>query len=123
MQAGRRAHPPGGLAIMALLIRGARRRARRIMAELEARFETDPSQGWQRPLAVGESFVLGRHPGDGGWPTEWDNFISRRHASMTWDGAKLLVVRQPSAGNPIFFKGAPADDFAVYGGETFRIGN
>jgi adenylate cyclase len=93
------------------------------MAELEARFETDPTQGWQRPLAVGESFVLGRHPGEGGWPTEWDNFISRQHATMTWDGSKLLVVRKTTAGNPVFFKGAPADEFAVYGGETFRIGN
>ena len=65
------------------------------MAELEARFETDPSQGWQRPLAAGETFVLGRHPGDGGWPTEWDNFISRQHASMTWDGQKVSGVINP----------------------------
>src|SRR3954447_4916185 len=93
------------------------------MAELEARFETDPAQGWQRPLTAGESFTLGRHPGEGGWSTEWDNFISRRHATMTWDGSKLQVVRQQSAGNPIFFKGAPADEFAVCHGETFRIGN
>lgn len=93
------------------------------MAELEARFETDPAQGWQRPLTAGETFTLGRHPGEGGWPTEWDNFISRQHATMTWDGQKLQVARKPSAGNPIFFKGAPADEFAVCHGENFRIGN
>jgi adenylate cyclase len=93
------------------------------MAELEARFETDPQQGWRKPLPAGEAFLLGRHPGDGGWQTEWDNFISRQHATLTWDGTRLSVARKPSAGNPIFFKGAPTDEFAVHPGEAFRIGN
>jgi adenylate cyclase len=93
------------------------------MAELEARFESDPNHGWRKPLPAGDAFVLGRHPGEGGWPTEWDNFISRQHATLTWDGGMLHVNRKPTAGNPIFFKGAPADDFAVQPGETFRIGN
>ena len=74
-------------------------------AHHEARFETDPAQGWQRPLAVGESFILGRHPGEGGWPTEWDNFISRQHATIQWTDGKLHVTRSPKAGNPVFFKG------------------
>jgi adenylate cyclase len=93
------------------------------MAELEARFESDPVHGWRKPLQPGEAIVLGRHPGDGGWPTEWDNFISRQHATLTWDGGILKVNRRPNAGNPIFFKGAPADDFAALPGEAFRIGN
>ncbi|HEY1379002.1 MAG TPA: adenylate/guanylate cyclase domain-containing protein [Gemmataceae bacterium] len=93
------------------------------MAELEARFDTDPALGWRKPLPVAAPFVLGRHPGDGDWQTEWDNFISRQHATLTWDGARLHVLRRPSAGNPIFYNGAPADDFALTHGESFRIGN
>jgi adenylate cyclase len=93
------------------------------MAELEARFESDPAHGWRKPLVPGEPIVLGRHPGDDGWPTEWDNFISRQHATLTWDGGALHVNRRPNAGNPIFFKGAPADDFAAMPGDAFRIGN
>ena len=93
------------------------------MAELEARFESDPNQGWRKPLPPGEAFLLGRHPGDGGWQTEWDNFISRQHATVTWDGTRLSVARKPTAGNPIFYKGAPADEFSVQPGEAFRIGN
>jgi adenylate cyclase len=93
------------------------------MAELEARFESDPVHGWRKPLPVGDALVLGRHPGDGGWPTEWDNFISRQHATLTWDGGTLHVARKQSAGNPIFFKGAPADEFSALPGDNFRIGN
>ena len=77
------------------------------MAGLEARFESDPVHGWRKPLPAGEAIVLGRHPGDGGWPTEWDNFISRQHATLAWEGGMLRVNRRPNAGNPIFFKGAP----------------
>ena len=82
-----------------------------------------PTTGGARPLPVGEAFVLGRHPGEGGWQTEWDNFISRQHATVKWDGGVLHVNRRPTAGNPIFFKGAPADEFDVHPGEAFRIGN
>jgi adenylate cyclase len=93
------------------------------MAELEARFESDPVHGWRKALPAGEPVVLGRHPGDGGWPTEWDNFISRQHATLIWDSGILRVNRRPNAGNPIFFKGAPADDFTALPGDAFRIGN
>ena len=60
------------------------------MAELEARYESNPSYGWRRALTA-EPVVLGRVPGDGGWSTEWDNFISRQHATLTWDGHALHV--------------------------------
>jgi len=93
------------------------------MAELEARFESDPAQGWNKPLPVNEPLLLGRHPGDGGWATEWDNFISRQHATILWDGVKLKVVRKPTAGNPVFYQGAPIDEFAILHAESFRIGN
>src|SRR5262249_13872747 len=92
------------------------------MAELEARFETTPSVGWRLTLPGGP-VVLGRVPGDGGWATEWDNFISRQHATLTWEAGRLHVQRKPQAGNPIFFKNVPADDFTDANGESFRIGN
>jgi adenylate cyclase len=92
------------------------------MAELEARFENDPAFGWRRTLPPAP-LTLGRHPGEGGWATEWDNFISRQHATLYWEDGRLRVVRNPRAGNPVFFKGVPADEFALVNGETFRIGN
>jgi adenylate cyclase len=92
------------------------------MAELEARFESNPAYGWRRALTA-EPIVLGRVPGEGGWATEWDNFISRQHATLVWEGNRLHVQRNPKAGNPIFFKNIPADDFIVVNGEAFRIGN
>src|SRR5262245_46045918 len=92
------------------------------MAELEARFENDRALGWRRPL-TDDAVVLGRHPGEGGWSTEWDNFISRQHATLRWDNGRLHVARNPKAGNPVFFNNVPADDFFVTAGESFRIGN
>jgi adenylate cyclase len=92
------------------------------MAELEARYESNPEYGWRRSLP-GEAVVLGRLPGDDGWATEWDNFISRRHATLRWEDGRLHVQRVPQAGNPIFFKNVPADDFTAFNGESFRIGN
>ena len=88
------------------------------MAELEARYESNPSLGWRRTLPA-EPVVLGRVPGDGGWATEWDNFISRQHATLTWEGNRLHVARNPKAGNPIFYKNVPSDDFTVGNGESF----
>src|SRR5438874_5858341 len=93
------------------------------MAELEARFETDPSFAWRHALPAGP-FVLGRHPGEGDpWATPWDNFISRKHCTVQWQDGRLLVTKLPSAGNPVFYKGVPADEFTVLASEQFRIGN
>src|SRR5437773_8354903 len=94
------------------------------MAELEAHFENDRSLTWRHMLPAGP-FVLGRLPGDGNemWATPWDNFISRRHATLQWQSGRLLVQKLPSAGNPVFYKGVPADEFTVLAREQFRIGN
>src|SRR5262245_39784381 len=92
------------------------------MAELEARFEGNASFGWRRPLPP-LSVIPDRRPGQGGWATEWDNYTSRQHAILQWEGNRLRVQRSPKAGNPIFFKNVPADDFTALNGESFRIGN
>jgi adenylate cyclase len=92
------------------------------MAELEARYESNAAFGWRLTLPV-TPVVIGRIPGEGGWATEWDNFISRQHATLAWEGSRLHVTRNPKAGNPIFYKNVPSDDFTVGNGESFRIGN
>ncbi len=91
------------------------------MAELEARNEQG-GYGWKKTLP-GEPFVLGRHPDDRFWATEWDNFISRRHAILHFHDGKLRVQKLPTAGNPIFVNSVPAEDFELRPGESFRIGN
>src|SRR5439155_27004130 len=50
-------------------------------------------------------------------------FISRQHSTLQWEAGRLRVARLPKAGNPIFFKNVPADDFTALNGESFRIGN
>lgn len=93
------------------------------MADLEARYENDPQFGWRRKLPD-TPILLGRHPGTpDGWATEWDNFISRQHANLHWADGKLTVQKRPTAGNPVFYKGVPTDEFAVSAHESFRIGN
>ena len=91
------------------------------MAELEAKNEQG-GYGWRKPLPA-EPFILGRHPDDKNWATEWDNFISRRHATLNYKEGKLHVQKLSSAGNPIFFNNVPVDDFSLHQGESFRIGN
>lgn len=93
------------------------------MADLEARYENDAQFGWRRKLPD-TPILLGRHPGTpDGWATEWDNFISRQHANLRWADGKLTVQKRPTAGNPVFYKGVPTDEFSVTAHESFRIGN
>src|SRR5438094_2720584 len=75
------------------------------MAELEAHFENDRSFTWRHMLPAGP-FVLGRLPGEGNemWATPWDNFISRKHATLHWQSGRLVVQKLPSAGNPVFLR-------------------
>ena len=75
-----------------------------------------------KPLPA-EPFVLGRHPDDRNWATEWDNFISRKHASVHYRDGKLHVQNAPSRQQSDLFNNVPADDFSVHHGESFRIGN
>jgi adenylate cyclase len=91
------------------------------MAELEARNEQG-GYGWRKPLPP-EPFILGRHPDDRNWATEWDNFVSRKHATLHYREGKLHVQKVPTAGNPIFFNNVPIEEFSLHHGESFRIGN
>jgi adenylate cyclase len=80
----------------------------------------DSQHRWRRTLLVGRSVTLGRAPS--GWPTSWDDRVSRQHAEMTWDGQRLEVRQLPGALNPIFVKGRPETQFKIEPGEHFVIG-
>lgn len=83
-----------------------------------------PSDRWRRPLPKesipAKPVVLGRTAT--GWSVPWDDRISRCHASLTWNGARLQVVRTLDARNPIFYKGLRQDEFTIGIGDHFVIG-
>jgi adenylate cyclase len=90
------------------------------MADLVAR-GPDPSDGWRRPVPAA-AVTLGRTAPASAWDAPWDQKISARHATLTWQGQALRVRRVPRARNPIFFRGRPLDDFLLGIGDTFVIG-
>ena len=66
----------------------------------------DAAQRWRRPLVPNETIVLGRQAN---WSVDWDDRISRRHAELLWDGAKLHVRKHATARNPVFVNGEERD--------------
>ncbi len=73
----------------------------------------------QCQLAAGRIVELGR---DADLAIVWDPAISRRHATLSVEAGRVRVRRHLSARNPIFFRGAPLDEFLVAAGEQFVIG-
>ena len=76
---------------------------------------------WRRPLVenAGE-LILGRTAD--AWSVPWDDRISRKHATLQWNGRTLEVHRFPNARNAIFYRGQQRDQFTVQIGEHFVIG-
>jgi adenylate cyclase len=80
----------------------------------------EPENRWQRTLPA-SPVTLGR--GElCEWATPWDDSISRMHATLIWQDGKLLVRRNPSARNPLFYQGKKVDDASLAVGEYFLIG-
>lgn len=79
-----------------------------------------PDQRWRRKLQPGVRYLLGRQSED--WSTPWDDRISRRHVTLTYEGGRLSVQVLPTARNPVFFRGAQATAFQLRPGEHFVIG-
>lgn len=80
-----------------------------------------PQDRWRRPLPeVGVLATLGRTSEP--WAVIWDDRISRRHATMRWNGNRLEVVKLPESRNAIFYRGQQRDKFAATVGEHFVIG-
>jgi adenylate cyclase len=89
------------------------------MADLVAQ-GARPEHRWRKPLTAA-TVILGRTE-KCDWEAPWDETISRRHASLTWNDNKLHVVRLPDTINPIYFRGKRANDFTLGPGESFTIG-
>ena len=89
----------------------------RLVADLIAQ-GADSQHRWRRTLLVGRPVTLGRAPN--GWPTSWDDRVSRQHAEIRWDGQRLEVRQLPGARNPIFVKGRPAAEFEIVAGRALR---
>ncbi|MDX1930033.1 MAG: adenylate/guanylate cyclase domain-containing protein [Pirellulaceae bacterium] len=80
-----------------------------------------PQDRWRRPLPeIGVVATLGRTSEP--WTVGWDDRISRRHATIRWNGVKLEVSKIAESRNAIFYRGQQRDQFAAAIGEHFVIG-
>src|ERR1043166_2432607 len=80
-----------------------------------------PEQLWRRPLPADRAVTLGRGQ-LGEWAAPWDENISRLHATLRWQDGKLLVQRNPSARNPVLYRGQKVDQCALAIGDFIIIG-
>lgn len=80
-----------------------------------------PQDRWRRALPEpGVVLTIGRASQP--WAVAWDDRISRRHASLEWDGLRLKVARLPDSRNAIFYQGRQQEEFTCAVGEHFVIG-
>ncbi|MEM7473582.1 MAG: adenylate/guanylate cyclase domain-containing protein [Planctomycetota bacterium] len=80
-----------------------------------------PQDRWRRSLQdEGVEFVLGRTAQP--WSVTWDDRVSRKHATICWNGERLEVRKLEQARNAIFFRGQQCEQFAAGVGEHFVIG-
>ena len=80
-----------------------------------------PQDRWRRSLPdANVESILGRTSEP--WAVTWDDRVSRKHATMHWNGNQLEVKRLPAARNAIFYRGQQQDSFAANVGEHFVIG-
>jgi adenylate cyclase len=90
------------------------------MADLIA-LGPDGEQRWRQTFPP-RPVTLGRRPEHSEWAADWDGEISRLHATLHWQGDRLLVRREPTGRNPVYFHGEPLDEFAAAVGDSFVIG-
>jgi adenylate cyclase len=76
---------------------------------------------WRRVLPEGVAVVLGRSAGV--WAVPWDPHVSRRHATLRYDGGRLEVTALDDSQNPIFCRGEESARFILRAGEHFVIGS
>ncbi len=89
------------------------------MAELVAQ-GPKPEQHWRQLVPENQPFTLGKMcpPFD----AKWDDFISRKHATLLYRDGQLQVDRIPTSRNPIYVKGEAATSFLLKPGDRFVIG-
>ena len=80
-----------------------------------------PQDRWRRRLPERDvEAVLGRTSEP--WAVHWDDRVSRKHATICWNGSKLQVSKLEEARNAIFYRGQQCEEFAAAVGEHFVIG-
>lgn len=65
-------------------------------------------------------------PGAVCWAIEWDPFLSSPHAFLEWADGRLTVRRRltpTKTTNAIVYAGRENDEFSLYAGESFQIGD
>jgi adenylate cyclase len=81
-----------------------------------------PQNHWEKVIPH-RPVTLGRLASESEWVVDWDVQISRKHATLEWRENKLLVRKEATARNAIFYRDGHADEFTVGVGEQFFIGN
>lgn len=81
----------------------------------------DPRQRWRMDLVSGEPEILGRDVA-ADLPVPWDPLVSRRHATLLFEGGRLQVRRLSPAINPLYFAGQAVESCELHLGEHFVIG-
>jgi adenylate cyclase len=80
-----------------------------------------PQDRWRRSLPdIGVVATIGRT--NEPWAVGWDDRISRKHATIRWNGNRLEVTKLPESRNSIFYRGQQREQFAAAVGEHFVIG-
>jgi class 3 adenylate cyclase len=84
---------------------------------------------WRYRLLENKKIRLGSDPAQCDWVVPEDRMISRFHATLEWDGSRLLVARRPPSPeypkppqNHIWFRNSPVEACEVRAGEWFVIG-
>src|SRR5437879_2660274 len=76
-------------------------------------------------LRPNEPVTLGRDSKLSTWDVNWEAQLSGFHATLTWQGDKLLVQRRMTPSpttNPILCGGKQCNEFTVGVGEVFTVG-
>ncbi len=76
---------------------------------------------WQKSLPKGETIRVGRAPSSG-WAVPWDQYISREHFDIVWDGQAIQLTCVDEARAPIVTSGEKLRDVSLSVGEDFRVG-
>ena len=82
----------------------------------------DSGQRWRKPLDPGARYLLGRDP-QVPLSVPWDPQISRRHLQVSVQQDHLLLTREESARNPLFFSGEAVGTCRVEVGQHFVVGS
>lgn len=85
-------------------------------------FHHDQLLDRQFRLADGSTYILGRTP-ENDITTDWDDRISRQHATLVPSDNGVTLTLSKSASNPLFVDGKKISEVVLKTGQSFVIGN